>query len=134
MRTRLSRTQLRDFAFIAVPALVAVAAAVWLALRFADPPPPARFVISAATAGSPYYRVAERYAPVFKRNGVTLEVRESAGSFANLTALGDPKSGVNAGFVQGGLVSAKDAPGLVSIGRVAYEPLWVFHTAGMSIG
>jgi uncharacterized protein len=131
MRSRLS--QWRDLAFIIVPAVLAVVGAVWLALRFADPPPPGRFVISAATAGSPYFRLAERYAPVFKRNGVTLEIKESAGSFANLQALTDPKSGVNAGFVQGGLASTKDAPGLVSIGRVAYEPLWLFHTAGLRL-
>jgi TRAP-type uncharacterized transport system substrate-binding protein len=134
MRTRFSRVQLRDLMFIAAPAVIAVAAAIWLALRFADPPPPATFVISAASAGSPYHRLAERYAPVFRRNGVTLEVRESAGSFANLKALADAKSGVNAGFVQGGLASSKDAPGLISIGRVAYEPLWVFHTASLTPG
>jgi TRAP-type uncharacterized transport system substrate-binding protein len=133
MRARVSRFMWRDVMFIAVPAVLAIAGAIWLALRFADPPPPARFVISAATAGSPYHRFAERYAPVFARNGVALEIRESGGSLANLKALADPKSGVNAGFVQGGLASPKDAPGLVSIGRVAYEPLWVFHAAGVRI-
>ena len=40
---------------------------------------------------------------------------------------------MNAGFVQGGLTSAKDAPGLLSVGRVAYEPLWVFHTASLTL-
>jgi TRAP-type uncharacterized transport system substrate-binding protein len=133
MQARLSRVQLRDLVLILMPALLAVGAAVWLASRFADPPPPSRFVISAASAGSPYHKIAERYAPVFQRNGVTLEVRESDGTFANLQALADPKSGVNAGFVQGGLVSSKDAPGLLSIGRVAYEPMWVFHTAGLRL-
>jgi TRAP-type uncharacterized transport system substrate-binding protein len=128
------RVQWRDLAFILVPALLAVFGAVWLALRFADPPPPSRFVISAATAGSPYHRIALRYAPVFKRNGVTLEVRESGGSLDNLKALADPGSGVNAGFVQGGLASSRDAPGLISIGRVAYEPLWVFHAASLTPG
>src|SRR5688572_26759304 len=118
MRSRFSQVQWRDLAFIIGSALLAVVGSVWLALRFADPPPPAKFVVSAATAGSPYHGYALRYAPVFARNGVTLEVRESAGSFANLTALGDPKSGVHAGFVQGGLASSKDAPGVVSIGRV----------------
>ncbi|HEY1243747.1 MAG TPA: TAXI family TRAP transporter solute-binding subunit, partial [Hyphomicrobiaceae bacterium] len=133
MRARFSRVQLRDLVFIAVPALVAVAIAAWLALRFADPPPPATFVVSAATKGSPYYRFAERYRPMFERNGVKLEVRESAGSFANLKALSDPASGVHAAFVQGGLVAARDAPGVLSIGRVAYEPLWVFHSAVLRI-
>jgi TRAP-type uncharacterized transport system substrate-binding protein len=133
MPSRRSRVQLRDLVLIAVPAVLVVGLAIWLALRFADPPPPGRFVISAATAGSPYYTIAERYAPVFKRNGVTLEIRESDGTFANLQALADPKSGVNAGFVQGGLVSSKDAPALLSIGRVAYEPLWVFHAAALRL-
>jgi TRAP-type uncharacterized transport system substrate-binding protein len=134
MRSRFSRVQLRDLAFIAVPALVAIGGSVWLALRFADPPPPATFVVSAATTGSPYHRFAERYRPIFERNGVKLQVLESVGSFANLKALSDPESGAHAAFVQGGLASAKDAPGLLSIGRVAYEPLWVFHGAGLALG
>src|SRR5262245_62390334 len=127
MRSRFSRVQLRDLMFVIVPALIAVGAAVWLALRFADPPPPSKFVVSAATAGSPYHRYAERYRATFQRNGVKLEVRESAGSFANLAALSDRATGVHAGFVQGGLTSSKDTPGLLSVGRVAYEPLWVFY-------
>src|SRR5262245_46474537 len=131
MQFSLSRVQLRDLMFIAVPALIAIVAAIWLALRFADPPPPATFVISAATKGSPYYRYAESYRPAFERNGVKLEVRESGGSLANLKALSDPATGVHAAFVQGGLASSKDAPAVLSIGRVAYEPLWVFHTAGV---
>ncbi|HEX5957048.1 MAG TPA: TAXI family TRAP transporter solute-binding subunit, partial [Hyphomicrobiaceae bacterium] len=133
MRPWLSRFMWRDLMLVIVPALAAIAAAVWLAFRFADPPPPARLVLSAASAGSPYYRYAERYRPVFERNGVQLEVRESGGSLDNLKALTDAKSGVNAAFVQGGLVSQGDARGLLSVGRVAYEPLWVFHTAGMHI-
>jgi TRAP-type uncharacterized transport system substrate-binding protein len=133
MRSWLSRFMWRDLMLVIVPALAAIAAAVWLAFRFADPPPPARFVLAAASAGSPYYRYAERYRPVFERNGVRLEVRESGGSLDNLKALTDAKSGVNAAFVQGGLVSPRDAPGVLSVGRVAYEPLWVFHTAGMHI-
>jgi TRAP-type uncharacterized transport system substrate-binding protein len=133
MRSRFSRVQLRDLTLIAVPALLAMGGAVWLALRFADPPPPDTFVISAATTGSPYHRYAESYRPFFERNGVKLEVRQSAGSFANLKALADPAAGVHAAFVQGGLASSKDTPGALSIGRVAYEPLWVFHRAGVAI-
>src|SRR5262245_55094311 len=67
MRSRFSRVQMRDLMLILAPALLVIGGAVWLALRIADPPPPTRFVISAATAGSPYYRYAERYAPVFAR-------------------------------------------------------------------
>jgi TRAP-type uncharacterized transport system substrate-binding protein len=121
-------SQLRDLLFIVLPVLLIVVGAIWVALRFVDPPPPGTFVVSAASKDSPYHRYAERYQATFKRNGVKLEVRESGGSFANLEALSDRASGVHAGFVQGGLASSKDTPGLLSVGRVAYEPLWVFYT------
>jgi ABC-type nitrate/sulfonate/bicarbonate transport system substrate-binding protein len=46
----------------------------------------------------------------------------------NLKALSDPASGVDAGFVQGGLATSASAPALLSVGRIAYEPLWIFYT------
>jgi uncharacterized protein len=127
MRSKFARFQVRELLLVVLPVLAIVFGAIWLALRLVDPAPPRTFVVSAAGAGSPYYRYAERYAATFKRNGVKLEIRESGGSFANLKALADPASGVDAGFVQGGLTSSRDAPGLLSVGRVAYEPLWVFY-------
>jgi TRAP-type uncharacterized transport system substrate-binding protein len=132
MRSRFAAFQPRDVILIAVPMLAAVAGIVWLALRLGDPAPPQPFVISTASAGSPYHRYAERYKAVFERHGVKLEVRQSTGSIANLAALSDPASGVNAAFVQGGLASAKDRPDLLSVGRVAYEPLWVFTREGLA--
>jgi TRAP-type uncharacterized transport system substrate-binding protein len=130
MRSRFTRWQFREVLLIVLPALLIGAGAVWLALGFVDPAPPGTFVISAATKGSPYHRYAERYQATFHRNGVRLDIRESAGSFANLKALADPAAGVHAGFVQGGLASSKRTPGLLSVGRVAYEPLWVFYRGG----
>jgi uncharacterized protein len=127
MRPKFARFQFRELLLVMLPILAVVFGAIWLALRFVDPAPPHTFVVSTASAGSPYYRYAERYKAAFKRNGVELEVRESGGSTANLKALSDPGSGVHAGFVQGGLASSKDTPGLLSVGRIAYEPLWVFY-------
>src|SRR6476469_5698622 len=133
MRSRFTRFQLRELLLVVLPLVAILFAAIWFAMRFVDPAPPHTFVISAASAGSPYYRYAERYKAVFKRNGVNPEVRESGGSFANLKALADPASGVHAGFVQGGLASSKDAPGLLSVGRVANEPLWVFYSGSAKL-
>lgn len=116
----------RELLYVLVP-LLALAGIGWLLMRIADPAPPATLVITTASKGSPYHRLAERYAETFKRNGVKLEIRESDGSRANIAALKDRASGVSAGFVQGGLISSSDAAGLHSIGRVAYEPLWVFY-------
>ena len=128
MRSKFVRFQLRDLLFIALPALLIVIGVIWFALRFVNPAPPGTLVLSAATSGSPYYRYAERYQATFERNGVKLEIRESGGSLANLKALSNSASGVDAGFVQGGLASNTSAPGLLSVGRIAYEPLWIFYT------
>jgi uncharacterized protein len=127
MRARFVLWQLRDLLIVGLPILLILAGAAWFLKRFVDPAPPTTFVISAATRGSPYYRHAERYQATFKRNGVDLEVRESGGSFDNLKALSNSAAGVQAGFVQGGLASTKDTPGLQSVGRIAYEPLWAFY-------
>lgn len=133
MRSRFAAFQPRDIILIAVPILGVVTAAVWLMLKLVDPAPPQVFVLSTASAGSPYHRYGERYKAVFEQHGVKLELRESAGSIANLAALSDPASGVHAAFVQGGIASARDKPGLLSVGRVAYEPLWVFQRDGLAV-
>jgi TRAP-type uncharacterized transport system substrate-binding protein len=127
MRTRVLIPQMRELFVVVLPVLLVVAAAVWFALRLVDPAPSGHFVMSAASVGSPYYRYAERYQAIFKRNGVKLEIRESDGSLANLKALSDPASGVHGAIVQGGLASSKDTPGLLSVGRIANEPLWIFY-------
>lgn len=118
----------REMAMIIVPLLALIVGGIWLALKISDPAPPSTFVISTASSGSPYQRLGARYTGVFARNGVRLEVRESEGSVANFKALATPGSGVDAAFVQGGLISPADASGVLSLGRVAYEPLWVFYT------
>ena len=98
---------------IALPVLLLVAGGVWLALKMSDPAPPGIFVISTASNGSPYHRLGTRYTNLFARNGIKLEVRESDGSVANFKALTTPGSGVDAAFVQGGLISPKDASGVL---------------------
>lgn len=119
-------TGLRDWLLIALPALALVGGGIWAATRFIEAPPPASITIAAATKGSPYYQLAERYQAFLAKNGVRLEIRETNGSFENLALLGDPKSGVGLGFLQGGIANSTSAPDLRSLGRIMYEPLWVF--------
>jgi len=95
-----------------------------------------------ATGNAHYQQLAETLRPELERNGVRLELRDLEG-FATLKALADEKSGVNAGFVKGGLVgsmqgrlASEKAKGrhveyakLQSLGRLFYEPIWVFTRA-----
>ena len=53
---------------------------------------------------------------------MTLELRPSEGDVENLTRLRDPASGVDFGFLQGGLTGEDESPGLASLGTMFYEP------------
>lgn len=126
----------KDWALIVLPIIAAVAliaAAFWATLKYVEPPLPAKIVIAAATKGSPYYALAERYQAQMAKSGVKLEIRETSGSFENLKLLNDPASGVGLGFLQGGIANSTSAPGLRSLGRVMYEPLWVFANTSAKI-
>jgi len=49
------------------------------------------------------------------------------GAAENLKLLEDPKSGVDIALVQGGVSNSGQAPGLLSLGRVSYQVLWLFY-------
>jgi uncharacterized protein len=115
------------------PAIALVAAVFLVTSRFATPAPPHKMVIAAANKGSPYYRWAEEYQKTLAQSGITLEIRETTGSVENLQLLNDATSGVQLGFVQGGIATARDNPQLLSLGRVIYEPLWVFYRGDAKI-
>ncbi len=121
--------QLRELLFTVVPVALVIAAAFWFAWKLVPPPPPKTLVIGAATPGSPYFEAAQKYAKFFEGTGVKLEVRETHGSLNNLALLKDEKSGVDAAFLQGGLAKPEDATELYSIGRISYEPVWIFERA-----
>jgi uncharacterized protein len=133
MRRSSAVVQLRELLFTAGPAILLIAGAFWATARFVEPAPPQRITIAAASKGSPYYRLAEQYRKILAQSGIDLEIRETSGSFENLRLLKDASSGVQLAFLQGGLASALDAPNLRSLGRLFYEPLWVFYRGDQPI-
>jgi TRAP transporter TAXI family solute receptor len=102
-----------------------------VAYQFVQPAPPSRIVITTGSDSGAYYQFANRYAAILARNGVTLEVKTSAGSLENLARLKSDEAQV--GFVQGGVVEPKadqdeeEDSGLLSLGSMFYEPVWVFY-------
>jgi len=102
-----------------------------VAYQFVEPAPPKKIVITTGSESGAYYHFAQRYASILARDGVTLEVRTSAGSLENLQRLKDDEAQL--GFVQGGVVEPSDDPdaedesGLLSLGSMFYEPVWVFY-------
>jgi TRAP-type uncharacterized transport system substrate-binding protein len=128
------RLALAEAGLPAIAALLAlIALALWGAWRALEPTPEKRLRIATGPEQGAYEAFAQRYRPLLERHGIRVELRRTAGSTENLALLRDPASGVHAAFVQGGADgpdAATDETGaLVSLGRVAHEPLWLFYRA-----
>lgn len=95
----------------------------WAAFQFVEPAPPRHLVITTGGEDGAYYSFAKRYQEVFARNGIELEIRTSAGSAENIERL--QRGEAELAFVQGGGLSERPQ-GLLSLGSVFYEPIWVF--------
>ncbi|PTX94279.1 TAXI family TRAP transporter solute-binding subunit [Opitutus sp. ER46] len=104
-------------------ALLGVAAIIWIVLSS----PPRVITITSGPPGSSFQRNAERYKAELAKHGVELRILSSGGSLENLKRLQAPESGVDIGFVQGGLTEGVPPPNLVSLGSIAYQPLWLFY-------
>jgi len=109
---------------------------------------PGRIVM--ATGSPQYYELAETYRRDLERHGVQFEVHpaeKSTEGRATLQALLSEIPSVNAGFIKGGLVgsmqgrlASEKAKGryaeysqLQSVGRLFYEPIWVFTRGDLPI-
>ena len=92
---------------------------------FVEPPPPRTLVMASGSRDGAYFRHARRYAEELRKVGLTLDVRETAGSVENLRRLGQGEASV--AIVQSGVAGAEDLKGLRALGSLYHEPLWVFH-------
>jgi TRAP-type uncharacterized transport system substrate-binding protein len=95
--------------------------------------PPNTVSMTSGPKGSSFERYAEKYAKILQRQGVTLKIIPSEGSVENIKRLADPASKINIGFVQGGVNKDIKTDKLVSLGSVAYMPLFVFYKSGSNI-
>lgn len=86
-----------------------------------------KIVITSGADNGIYRSFADRYAPILKRDGITLEIRSSSGSIENYQRLTNPDSEYEVGFIQSGTISPKETDNLQTIAAVSYEPIWVFY-------
>ena len=126
MTERLKQLSWRDLVFVALPSLLLVIGAFWLAAQFIKPAPPAQFILSTGGEGGAYQLFAARYKEVLARYGIELVAKASAGSSENLQRLRDPAFSVDAAFIQGGTARLGEQDHLVSLGDFYHEPLWIF--------
>ncbi len=110
-----------------IAALIALIMVTWLALEYFVPSLPTTITIGAGGKGTSFEYFAERYRQRFARAGVNLVVRETAGALENLKLLKDSNSGVQIGFLTGGISNGEDAPNLSSMGLIFNVPFWIFY-------
>lgn len=118
---------IRDLLATAWPIVLITAIGFVIAYQFVQPAPPRRITITTGGETGAYYAYAKRYAELLAVNGITLEIKTSAGSAQNLERLKNGEADV--ALVQGGIqdVASEDTANLVSLGSVSYEPVWVFY-------
>jgi TRAP transporter TAXI family solute receptor len=139
-RPKFERAAWREWLIIIAPVALLVIAAFAFTSRFIQPAPPSTIVITTGGEAGAYYKFALRYREILKRDGITLEVKTSAGSLQNLERLrgatpeassalvqGGAAPEASVAFVQGGTTAPEDSNNMLSLGRMFYEPVWMFH-------
>ena len=96
-------------------------------LLFVEAPPPRDIVIATGGKDGAYFRFAERYQELLKRDGINLVIRPTKGSVENLELLMNEDSGVNIAFVQTGIADPEKSESLQSLASLYREPLWIFY-------
>jgi TRAP transporter TAXI family solute receptor len=105
--------------------VAAVAAVLFAVFGIGSPFPPRTLAMTTGPAGGGYEAIGLRYQEVLARHGVALRLVPSGGARENLLRLRDPAAGVGVGLLAGGLQTRAETEGLVSLGTVIHEPLWV---------
>jgi len=113
----------------ALPYLVALLLIAMAGYWLIDPAPPKKIVVSISKQDGNYQAYASLYGVLLQQDGVTLEIRESDGPVQSLAELRKEDAGVDMALMPGGVASLESTVGLVSLGSLYYEPLWIFHKA-----
>ena len=99
----------------------------WMGYRFLQPFPPKTLVLATGMEGGSYGIFGERYRQVLARYGIHVVLRPTSGAVENLRLLQDRRQAVEAGFIQGIVAGMEEQSNLVSLGGLAYTPLWIFY-------
>ena len=112
----------------ALPYLVALLLIAVVGYWLIDPAPPKKIIVSINKQDGNYQAFSSLYGVLLQQEGVTLEIRESEGPVQSLAALRRENADVDMAFVPGGVASLESTVGMVSLGSLYYEPLWIFQS------
>ncbi len=100
-----------------------------VAWMFVEPAPPDYIKIATGAKSGAYYETAQKYAEIFKQEGIDVEIIETAGTVENYELLLEDND-VHLAIVQGGskpeTLSGRSVEAIASL---YFEPLWIFTSA-----
>ncbi|MBU3667110.1 MAG: hypothetical protein FGM53_01065 [Rhodocyclaceae bacterium] len=89
------------------------------------PIPPSKIRMATGQPNSTFQVIGEQYQAFFKREGIELELIQTAGALENNQRLN--RGEVDVAFSQGGLKIDDPDEKIRSLGSIAYQPLWLFY-------
>ncbi len=111
--------------FFAVGAIVFIGTGYFLFQLY----PPKSLIVAAGPKGGGYYQIARNYQEILARDGITLDIRETAGSGENAMLI--EAGQVDAAIVQGGV--AINPAGVEAIGAIFFEPMIFLAAKGHTL-
>lgn len=118
---------IRELLISAGPVALLAVGLLVLAYWWLDPNPPKKVTLATGPAQSAYEEFGKRYQKALKQYGIEVVLVPSEGSPANLRLLRGGQADI--GFVQGGSGdrNANEDAGIVSLGSLFLEPVWLFY-------
>jgi TRAP transporter TAXI family solute receptor len=124
-RNRTIRGQLKFYG----PGALLIITSFLVAFQFVQPAPPRHIVIATGQPEGTYFHYGQKYQQILARDGISLEVRRTAGAVENLRLL--QAGEVDIAFLQGGMGTLAQGDSLISLGSLYYEPVWIFYRADL---
>ncbi len=129
---RFSLVSVRDLLTTYGPVLLLVCLLLWVAYIAIDPTPPGTVVLATGVDNSAYEDFAHKYKTILARHHINVVMRPSEGSMQNLHGLNKASTEADVAFIQSGTSNDEEAErsGLVSLGSLFLEPVWIFYREG----
>jgi hypothetical protein len=150
--------RVRKYLLAICAAFIGLIAVLWATVTFVNPGPRGRIIMATGGSYGAFHEMAERYKKDLARYGIDLELRpkiEGTNTLkalfpqykAEFTTFDESTADIEAGFAKGGFSGSlygrlatereqvwhqRQLDSLRSVGRLFYEPLWVFGRAGES--
>lgn len=135
--------KVRNFILATLAVFACLVLAAWTAIVIINPGPAGKLVLASGGSEGAYNELAIAYQKQLAKYGVDVELRPTTAGSATLRALFvDEKSDIDAGFIKGGVAGSlqgrlatdderkwhdKQTDALQSVGRMFYEPIYVFY-------